>query len=255
LKKLLGSHPAVGTLPAEGHRLTDQLFTAKSIGMPRLWALRPELFRMDETTDNDIDVDRIKRQWGHHFNDSDRPILVDNSGPNAVRSRWLQRHFSPASFIFLVRNGFAVAEGIRRRAGHAVEVAAEQWLISNRSMLEDMPYLDRVHTVRYEALSERPEDVLSEVFRFLELEPAGSTVGDRVWKIHGKSDSIRNMNDESLARLTPEDREAIERVAGSLLRDLGYLEGGSMNVGRDTRPLGTDLSNLTVDEASEWVVD
>ena len=48
LKRLLGSHPAIGTMPAEGHQLTDQLFMAESHGMPRLYALLPELFRMND---------------------------------------------------------------------------------------------------------------------------------------------------------------------------------------------------------------
>ncbi len=222
LKALLGSHPDIGTMPAEGHRLTDQLFTAKSLGMARLYALLPERFRMDETSGQGIDVERIKRQWGHRFNDRGRPVLLDDSPPNALRSRWLQRHFQPASFIFLVRNGFAVAEGIRRRAGHPIEVAAEQWLLSNQAMLEDLPHLERVLTVRYEDLSDRPDDVLGEIFGFLGLEPMTASVADRMWRVHGTSGPIRNMNEESLGRLTTADRTAIERVAGSLLRELGY---------------------------------
>jgi hypothetical protein len=225
LKALLGSHPAVATMPAEGHRLTDQLFTAKSIGMPRLYALRPELFRLDEEGGHDIDVERIKRQWGHRFNDVGRPVLLDDSPTNAARSRWLQRHFHPANLIFLVRNGFAVAEGIRRRVGHSIDVAATQWLRSNEFMLEDLPHLDRVHSVRYEDLSERPDEVLAGTLRFLGLEPGGYVVSDRLWKVHNRSGPIKNMNAESLARLSEEDRSEIEQIAGPLLRRFGYLAG------------------------------
>jgi hypothetical protein len=225
LKILLGSHPAVATMPAEGHRLTDQLFTAKSVGMPRLYALQPELFRLGEDGGHGIDVDRIKRQWGHRFNDLGRPVLLDDSPTNAARSRWLQRHFEPASFIFLVRNGFAVAEGIRRRVSHPIDVAAAQWLRSNEFMLEDLPHLDRVHSVRYEDLSERPDEVLEGTLRFLDLDPSGFTVSDRVWKVHHRSGPIANMNAESLARLSQEDRSEIEQVAGPLLREFGYPAG------------------------------
>lgn len=223
LKAMLGSHPSIGTMPAEGHRLTDQLFTAKSVGAPRLYTLRPNLFRMNELDGVDVDVERIKRQWGHRYNDARRPLLLDDSPTNAARCRWLQHNFSPASFIFLVRNGFAVAEGIRRRAGHPIGVAAEQWLRSNELMLEDLPFLRRVHTVRYEELCDRPDDVVAQTLAFLGLDPGGFTVSHRTWTVHARSGPIRNMNDESLARLTSEDRHAIEDVAGRLLRRFGYL--------------------------------
>jgi hypothetical protein len=212
-------------MPAEGHRLTDQLLTPESIGIPRLYALRPDLFRMTERDGVNIDVDRIKRQWGHRFNDAARPILLDDSPPNAARCRWLQRHFEPASFLFLIRNGYAVSEGIRRRAGHTIDLAATQWVRSNQFMLEDLPHLERVHMLRYEDLSEKPDETLARTLLFLDVDPSNFTVSGEVWRVHGRSRRVSNMNEESLDRLTQEDRIAIERAAGPLLREFGYFVG------------------------------
>jgi hypothetical protein len=225
LKELLATHPAIGTMPAEGQLLTDELITPRSIGMPRLYALLPELFRMTDDDGGDIDVERIKRQWGHRFNDSSRPVLLDDSPPNAARARWLQRHFSPASFIFLVRNGFAVSEGIRRNTGCPLDMAAEQWRRSNGFMLEDLPYLDRVYRLRYEDLSDRPAETLSGLLSFLGVDPNGLDGIERTWTIHGRTSPITNMNGESLTRLTREDRTTIERIASPLLSEFGYLSG------------------------------
>jgi Sulfotransferase family len=222
LKTLLGSHPSIATMSVEGHAAQDQLVTADTLGMPRLYALRPDVFRMTEDSGSVIDVDRIKRQWGSRFNDLTRPILLDDSPPNATRTRWLQKHFQPASFLFLNRNGYAVAEGIRRRTGHALELATLQWSLSNRVMLDDEPYLERVHTIRYEDLAACPDETCREVLRFLGLDAERFTVSDAAWTVHRETGPIRDMNASSLARLTDEDRDTIERIAGPMLRRLGY---------------------------------
>lgn len=227
LRSLLGQHPSIGTMPAEGQLVTDQLVTAKDLGFDRLWALHPEHFRMHEEDGADVDVDRIKRQWGHRFNDRRRRVLLDDSPPNAARTKWLQRHFAPASFLFIVRNGFAVADGIRRRVGHSIDVAAKQWVRANEMVLEDMPLLDNVYQLRYEDLTERPDEVIGGIFHFLQVAPLRLRVSEHTWRFHHEDLPIANMNDEALARLSAEDRETVQRVAAPLLGRFGYFEDGS----------------------------
>ena len=65
--------------------------------------------------------------------------------------------------------------------------------------------------------------MLNEILRFLDLDPLRFHVSDQVWKIHRRTNPIRNMNGESVARLTLEDRRTIQRIAGSLLSEYDYL--------------------------------
>jgi len=222
LHDLLAENPQVGSLHTEGQFLTDQLVLPKAVGLARLWAMEPEHFVLDEGGGEGVRVDKIKRQWGAKFDDPHKPVLIEKSPTNAARTRWLQRHFAPASFIGIVRDGFAVAEGIHRKAGHSLEQSARQWARSNEIMLDDFEHLERKMVVRYEDLTARPAEVLAETLEFLGLQQHDEQVGDREFSVHEQTSKIRNMNDRSMQALSDADREVIQEAAGDVLRRLGY---------------------------------
>lgn len=222
LHDLLASHPEVGSLHTEGQFLTDQLVLPKAVGLSRLWASQPQHFQLDEDGGAGVDVDKIKRQWGAKFDHPHRPVLIEKSPTNAARTRWLQRHFAPASFIGIIRDGFAVAEGIHRKAGHSLEEAAQQWARSNQIMLDDFEHLERKQIVRYEDLTERPGEVLAETYAFLGLQAHDEGLDEREFAVHEQTSKIRNMNDRSMAALDEAQRGEILAAAGDVLRRLGY---------------------------------
>lgn len=225
LHDLLASHSQIGAMPREGQFLTDQLRLPKAEGLPRLWALDPDRFQLDEHSRASIDVDRLKRQWGARYNDANQPVLLEKSPTNAARTRWLQKHFVPAYFIGIIRNGYAVAEGIHRKAGHPIELAARQWARSNEIMLRDFDVLDQSLLLRYERLAAAPDACLRELFEFIGVEPEKLSVGDEVWEIHERRSPIKNMNDQSFDRLTQAEVDVIDRVAYDLLEQFDYVEG------------------------------
>jgi hypothetical protein len=219
---LLATHPLVGSMPDEGQFFQDQLTVPRDVGLLRLWALDHDRFWLDETGGAGIDVERLKRQWGSRFNDAGRPVLLEKSPTNAARTRWLSHHFENAHFIGIVREGRAVAEGIRRKTGHDIEQGAWQWVRSNEIMLRDFECLPRKLLLRYERLAEAPDAVLAEVLAFLELPPAPEGVAGKAWRIHEQTSIIRNMNPESLQRLDEKDLRVLDAIAGSMLDRLGY---------------------------------
>jgi hypothetical protein len=76
--------------------------------------------------------------------------------------------------------------------------------------------------VRYEELSENPQRVLSGILEFIGLNDSSGIDLHRTWSVHERSDKIRNMNDESIRRLSPADVATIEAVAGEALIRFGY---------------------------------
>lgn len=229
LMTLLGSHTGISSLPVEGQFLTDQLLSDYELGLPRMWALREDLFRLGEDAGGP-DPLRLKKEWLMRL-DRSRPVFLEKSPPNAARTRWLQRHFENAHFIGIVRNGYAVAEGIRRKAepfhlrdGWPIDLCARQWNRSNEVLLEDSAHLDRLLWVRYEDLATDPAGELSRILGFLDLQDQGGAGIDlgRSWSVHEKEEPIRDMNRESIARLTPEEIAAVTREAEPMLRHFGY---------------------------------
>jgi hypothetical protein len=221
LHNILASCPGVGSMPQEGHVFTDQLLMPKSVGLYRLWALKPELFYLYEDNTK-ISVTKLKRQWGSRYDNPNSPILIEKSPPNVARLRWLQQNFENAFFVGIIRNGYAVAEGIRRKSGHSIDLASKQWVISNEIMLRDFKFLARGLLIKYEDLTEHPDQTLEKLSRFLELNVSSFAVSDKIWNVHEYQSKIKNMNEVSFNRLTAEDIETVTQVAGEMLVRLEY---------------------------------
>jgi hypothetical protein len=219
---MLAKHPLIGSLPDEGQFCTNQLPIARDTGLKRLWAIPPEKFYLTEQGSPEIDVIKLKKQWAVRFNDRRKPILLEKSPPNTVRLRWLNSQFPNAYFIGIYRNGYAVAEGIKRKVKHDVELGARQWKNANSILLNDFEKLDRKILISYEALTESPKQVLDQLCQFLGiniLEEGFSTP----LKIHGKTRSIINLNDTSFRNLSIEEVRVIEKEASEMLTRLDYF--------------------------------
>lgn len=226
LNSLLGSHPSVSALPTEGQYLTDQLPTDHEIGLSRMWTVREDMYRLDGSSVGP-DVIRIKKEWGSRH-DRSRPVLLECTPANVARMRWLDKNFENAHFVAIVRNGYAVAEGIRRKgrpsenlARWPIARAASQWERSNEIMLEDSAHLKKFLLIKYEDLVEDPVAGLNQICRFLEVgEDLIDPEGD--WHVHERSGPISNMNAKSVAALSSQDIMQIEKHALPMLRRFDY---------------------------------
>ena len=167
--------------------------------------------------------ERLGSIYREHCQDGTR--LLEKSPPNSLRTRFLQSTFPNACFVIIVRNGFAVSEGIVRKRSYdpdrqhmaglrtTIEQAAEQWANANRTLLQDKPFLRRSITIRYEDLVCDSANVLQSILRFCECLTPNLEV-PRFQK---------DLNEKQTARLSPEEKNAIRRVAGDMLHYFGYL--------------------------------
>lgn len=223
LHAILSAHPLIGTLPDEGQFCTNQLPLNRNLGLKRLWAVPPEKLYLNEKGDPQIDLIKLKRQWAARFNDTRRPVLLEKSPPNTVRLRWLQANFPGARFIGIHRNGYAVAEGIRRKAGHSVDIGAEQWSNANKILLEDLPKMQHHMLISYESLTENTEESIQKICQFIGIPMLDKKALIHAFSIHGKARAIGNMNSHSFKNLSEEDLLLVESKAGSMLQQLNYF--------------------------------
>lgn len=236
--RLLQQHPEVRGLPKEGQLLSDAFPRPRFNGVGRLWSLRPDLFHWTEEHDPSPAA-RARYDWLPHF-PRGRGLLLEKSPPNTLRSRWLQRYFSPARFLGIVRSPYATCEGIRRRIGCEIADAARHWTASMEFMLSDMEHLERCLWFRYEDLTAEPERYLDQMERFLGLETPLDRTGIAKVNAHsidGQTTGLQNMNAKSLARLEPEDFRTIHRIAGPMMERLGYERLDSPGVPEILRPV------------------
>ncbi len=227
LSELLATHPDISALPTEGHFLTNQFVKDYEIGFPRMWAEREELFRLTEQ-DEGPNPHRIKKEWMIRL-DSSRPVFLEKSPPNTPRTRWLQQHFAPACFIAIVRNGYAVAEGIHRKADPdnegrqwPLELCANQWARSYEVLLEDEPFLNKLLWIRYEDLAENTLDALNNICDFAGLSRFSGFDENNDFNIHERNEPVKNLNQASISKLSDQQKAIIRKVAGKTLEKFNY---------------------------------
>jgi hypothetical protein len=223
LARVLETHPSIRSLPQEGQLLTNAFPRPDHLGVTRIWSSRMDVFRWTEA-DDPYPALRAKRDWAKFF--PRRPgILLEKSPPNTVRARWLQRNFSPSRFLAVVRNPYAVCEGIRRRHDYSIEMAAKHWLCANECLFADMKLLEKAMLFKYEDFTEMPEEYLKKIQIFLELrEPFDFSMWSSAFahSAEGNTSGIKNLNEESLSRLSGEDIVTINRIAEKFMTTLGY---------------------------------
>lgn len=229
LERLLRQHPEVAGLPREGQFLTG-LVTPLAKGLPRLWTQDEQVFRFDPEGHEEL-ARRAMQDWKAKLDKPEAPIALEKSPTNAARTLWLQRHFAGSAFVHIVRNGYAVAIGIRdkvRRSWGAkprlLDMAAHQWARSAEIVLKDSAGLSRFLEVRYEDLTRDPHAITSQIFEFLNLDAQPADTFEREFMIHGLRSRIMNQNPARLRDMSQDEYECITARAKAMLEHYGYLQ-------------------------------
>jgi hypothetical protein len=240
LSRLLATHSTISRLD-EGAFKTNQLTTPEELGWPRLWCQVVDRVRL-KTGDEPVDAETLKKDWMLFF-DRRKTVFLEKSIVNSARMTWLQQHFPNSYFLFIVRNGYAVAEGIRRQTSkrsqsrntpshiklpYSIELCAKQWLTNNSIVESDAKDIRHFKRIFYEEFCDRPYQTMSDIYAFLGLNDESSIIKDvRHWRIHEYDSEIRNMNGKSLRNLSAEDIKKVDAVAGKMLTQYGYTSAGN----------------------------
>jgi Sulfotransferase family len=176
-------------------------------------------------------------------------LLSKNLGGLICLSRELGKMYPDATFIALVRNGYALCEGHIRR-GVALEKIAQDYERGCRRMIADADSLPNYHVFRFEDLMESPRAVFEQIFRCAGLDIRQiEKVRLENKKIIGKDGQHTYMHDQGregiiwypieqfmdhfkpdvnqhqIDRLTPAQRRKISAIASASLAHFSYSEG------------------------------
>jgi hypothetical protein len=211
-------------MPHEGQRYTDVLQRANKRGYQRVWSEYLRELQLDESHPT-IGVSRLLFDWLGELPLPLKSMILEKTTANAVRMRWLARAFPGAMFLGIVRNGYAVVEGIKRKGGKSVARGARHWRLVNENMLSDAQHVEKFLLVRYEDFIATPRDTLVRIAHHLGLQ------FDDIWPAFQRFDcnatenprtSIQDMNSQSFKRLEEAEIRVINQEAGDLLARMGY---------------------------------
>jgi hypothetical protein len=230
---LLAAHPDIATMPKEGVRFTSFLPSPEDKGWTQMWVRCQEYMNMGSEVDPDRAA-RIQRDWAPWLNSS-RRVFMDKSVSNLTRMKWLDRNFGNAYFVGIVRDGYCVAEGIRRRARpraaparqvgtvYPIEMCGEQWVTANERLLSAADAVKHFMLIRYEDLINSPVATLREIWKFAGLNAPpmnavsnGILIGSKAFPI------ARGNNERSHARLSDDDVRRLTPIVHDMQARLGY---------------------------------
>lgn len=231
---LLAAHPEISSLPKEGARFTSMLPAPEDLGWVRMWIRCQEHMEMGSETDP-RKAARVRRDWAPWLDRTCRAFM-DKSISNVTRVGWLENNFDNAYFIGIVRDGYCVSEGIRRK-GHPrgapakeigntypIEMAGEQWVAANERILEAAQLVERFMMIKYEELVDNPVETLAAIWVFLGLPAPSVEVLPTGLRINGQAFHLEKNNDaQSHSRLSGEDIKRLTPVIGEMQKRLGYL--------------------------------
>jgi len=230
LDKLLSTHPEIAGLDEEGVMLTNQLPRPEDYGWRRMWFKCEENMKIDNSDVQKADV--IKRHWSHFF-DTQKHYLLEKSIANICRIQFFEENFDSPYFIHLVRNGYAVAEGIHRKAyvmkqnchlgeRYPMAYCAEQWTRSIQLVENSKGSLRHFIEVSYENLVNDTPATLNSIFAFIGLRKTNYQFENHNFKVHEKNSPVMNMNKTSFDSLTKDQINVISDIAGEKLHQYNY---------------------------------
>ena len=250
LRKALATSRRTWNLPSEGWMAFGFVGprAAKDdpglAGSDKVWAARRRWLDVLEDP-AEYDWPRTRKAWYFqaHARDPAASVFVEKSPRHLVVVDALARHFRNAGFLFMVRNPYAVCEGICRslRLRHAIDLpvgreAAQEGvrleILAARHVTTCMEYqrrnveafAERGRLITYEAMCAEPERTARTI---RELAPALDDLNLRQrlkvgWNYH---EMLTDMNARQLARLAPGQVAAINRVFRrhrAVLEHFGY---------------------------------
>lgn len=159
--------------------------------------------------------DRLLREWGA-YHDLTKPVLLEKSPPNLIRSRYFQALFPGASFIFLVRHPIPVALATQKWSGTPVVELVLHWFVAHSLMLDDLASIHNYALIRYEDLVTSPSACLDQICDLTNVRPFTA------------QEEVVDHNSTYFARWQEEHREEgafLETLLGSdhkVMTTLGY---------------------------------
>jgi hypothetical protein len=212
LAKLLATSVNVSTFPTYNHEGQWVVRDSGTAAMPfpigdekRNWTIAPDKFSDTRC----YCWETLKEVW-HRAWDMDKPVLLEKSPSLVISASLFQEQFKDAYFILSVRNPYAFCEGVRRREGYRLEVAAKHWQICCDYQLQNRNVLKKQCFLRYEELCNNPAGMADRLGRFLpylaDIDPG------RVFEVMSLKTVIANQNEAQIGRLSLDDIREINAV-------------------------------------------
>jgi hypothetical protein len=178
LARLLAAHPEIsgfsdtGAPADEGQHLQTVYPSDHEYGRPGRFGFAAEMHLTESSPlVSEQNAAALLEEWSPHW-DLSRPLLLEKSPPNLLKTRFLQALYPGSAFVVIVRHPIPVSIPTAKwRGTRRYDRLFEHWLRCHALFDADREHLERVHVLQYEQLVRDPAAELRGIFEFLELDP------------------------------------------------------------------------------------
>jgi hypothetical protein len=214
----------------EGHLLAkEHMPTPNDLDIIAIFSEKQDIF---EDSKN-YNWSAIRKTWNSLWKEScewddSGMVLLEKSPPDLLRARLLEKNFSNSYFLVMVRNPYAVIEGMNRRYGHSLESGAKHWCRTASKNIYNINNLDNVVYFTYEQMCDNHSVVSKKISNILpelyDLDFGEETDGVHSIDGYGKRGLI-NFNKKQISRFDTRHFNIINSVLKknkNILHFFGY---------------------------------
>lgn len=171
----LREHPAIsgfrdtGAREDEGQFLQSVYPVARAYGGPGRFAFAPEAHVTEESPlATPANAGRMFDDWSRWW-DLSRPVLMEKSPPNLLKTRFLQALFPASSFLVVTRHpvGVTYATSSRRPKRTKFLDVLDHWVHAHEVFEGDLPHLRHVMVLPFETFVADPDAAVARVHEFV----------------------------------------------------------------------------------------
>ena len=168
--------------------------------------LRNHMFNKNRWDESNVyDWSKIKSVWMMYW-DQSKPVLVDKTTTNIMRFDEIKKQFDNTYAICLVRNPYAVIEGILRRNSKSIEFAVEFCIKTLQYQKYNIENNKNLAWITYSELCDNHNLVKKKIKSILpEIDDLDFNKFFSAHNFKNKSLRITNLNDEKISKLKKED--------------------------------------------------
>jgi len=180
LHRLLRAHPDTSgfsntRVPEDEGQYLQTVYPLESAsGGPGLFAFDPEAhLTEDSPLATEENRDKLLREWAPYF-DLSRPILLEKTPINLIRTRFFQALLPGCRFVFIVRHPIVAGQSTHawtRRSGISLANVMKHWAKAHQIFLDDLPHLRNWSMIRYEDMISDPSSTMAGLYEFLKIAP------------------------------------------------------------------------------------
>lgn len=172
LNRTLGRHPDISAFSGtgkpedEGQHLQSVYPPDYAHGSPGRFGFHPDsMMNEHHPLATHANAEHIYSEWAQYW-ETGKPVLMEKSPPNIIRTRFLQHLFPDSMFLMILRHPVTVAYATLKWCPVDLPALIEHTLGCYERLAEDRLFLYNILVLRYEDMLRNPQRLFREIEKF-----------------------------------------------------------------------------------------